>query len=1180
MHGVGTAPGTPGKLARGISVNDSSSIPEIALSFAAVEQAEKEAIEASLNCSRSTAVPIPQPEEPTSPEQAPDKSGRVGLALSGGGIRSATFSLGVLQALASKKKLASFDYLSTVSGGGYIGSWLSAWIHREGLAGVQDALGKSGPTRSGAYRSTEPEQVAWLRRYSNYLAPRVGILSADSLTLMAVWLRNLFLNLIVIVSFLVTLMLIPVALIPTVAFLQNYGSSMEEAATFLGLLLMPMGIAWNLSQAGNDPTVQRTWLLSTPGVFLTVMLPGTLAALAGSLWLFGPNAHLDSGSFLLLTVGFICLCGGIWLVRVALRRVQATEIRGDLRQALLFPLAGVVAACAALGILLLACRMKGLQDGGVRQTATLLTIGPPAFLFAFGVAGSVYVGIVGRAYFERSREWWGRMNAWFFIVATTWLIVTSSALFIPAILDWVIASLPNWLKVVTGLGWLGSLTAALATPRKTNLSAPRQYNLMRVLNAAALVFIIGFIVVLSFGTEQVLLKTASIAPIRAETLSELSVLNLQVSGDRSAFKSSVSVRDTEVPKLDAYIQAHMAELQSLLGATVSTTDIPFIYASLAFALTLLALFGWRVDVNKFSMHNLYKNRLIRCYLGASNDKRRPQPFAGFDDRDDPLLHELAHIPGSAGVVQRPLHIINTTLNIAQGKNLAWQERKGASFALTPHYCGYALSSVQGDTTEERIRRMPAGAPKIHANEPATEIAHTANLGNDYRPTRLYASLDNEERGFTLGMAMATSGAAASPNMGPATRPALAFVMTLFNVRLGRWSPNTAGSSWKSASPLFGIRCFLAELFGLSNEDSRFVYLSDGGHFDNMGLYELVRRKCSTIWLVDAAADFSRTFEDLGRAIRQCRIDFGVEVSIDLNSMRTPVPVNLPCVGYSRGVIDYGPGQEPGVLVYIKPTLSGQRNEPEDLIAYAASNPTFPHQSTANQFYDESEFESYRRLGDFIGAQCIEAHGSRLPFVEPPTVLPVSPDKTSSSLGSPPIWRLFAGLAGSALVLYLFLNLVRRPWLACGTDNLWSTYNSVQELLIGASCLKPGFWVFSKHGLNLTLPNLTELWLWFDNVLVTTYSALFIVGWRWFVRAIPTPRAGLWFPILVSMSVLGGFSEYVENFLLLGGLHWPTPFAAVRFFLFAVNLVLLFVFGLRAAWRLFIIDHTDGEDSHD
>jgi len=139
----------------------------------------------------------------------PPNGKRFGLALSGGGIRSATFSLGVLQALAIKGKLASFDYLSTVSGGGYIGSWLSAWIKRTNLFQVQNELARVGSRKGIPPNTDEPPEVIWLRKYSNYLAPRLGLFSADSLTLVTTWLRNVFLNLIILIAFVATLLLVP-----------------------------------------------------------------------------------------------------------------------------------------------------------------------------------------------------------------------------------------------------------------------------------------------------------------------------------------------------------------------------------------------------------------------------------------------------------------------------------------------------------------------------------------------------------------------------------------------------------------------------------------------------------------------------------------------------------------------------------------------------------------------------------------------------------------------------------------------------------------------------------------------------------------------------------------------------------------------------------------------------------
>lgn len=145
----------------------------------------------------------------------------VGLALSGGGIRSATFALGVLQALAKLRLLGCFDYLSTVSGGGYIGGWLAAWVQRErSLTNVEKQLDPSRVSQDSATRTVqvrpsddaeytvfpfrqtvdeEPEPIYHLRSYSRYLTPRAGLFSLDTWTLAAIYFRNLFVNLLILV---------------------------------------------------------------------------------------------------------------------------------------------------------------------------------------------------------------------------------------------------------------------------------------------------------------------------------------------------------------------------------------------------------------------------------------------------------------------------------------------------------------------------------------------------------------------------------------------------------------------------------------------------------------------------------------------------------------------------------------------------------------------------------------------------------------------------------------------------------------------------------------------------------------------------------------------------------------------------------------------------------------------
>ena len=127
----------------------------------------------------------------------------LGLAFSGGGIRSATFNLGILQALAELDMLRWVDYLSTVSGGGYIGSWLAAWIHRQPSVTTPPVkeVGERLSPQKAAHFSREPvNPIQFLRQYSNYLTPRVGFFGADTWTLISIYLRNVILNQAILIS--------------------------------------------------------------------------------------------------------------------------------------------------------------------------------------------------------------------------------------------------------------------------------------------------------------------------------------------------------------------------------------------------------------------------------------------------------------------------------------------------------------------------------------------------------------------------------------------------------------------------------------------------------------------------------------------------------------------------------------------------------------------------------------------------------------------------------------------------------------------------------------------------------------------------------------------------------------------------------------------------------------------
>jgi hypothetical protein len=353
------------------------------------------------------------------------------------------------------------------------------------------------------------------------------------------------------------------------------------------------------------------------------------------------------------------------------------------------------------------------------------------------------------------------------------------------------------------------------------------------------------------------------------------------------------------------------------------------------------------------MHHFYKNRLVRCYLGASRDQRAdrperaPDPFTGFDAGDDLKLAYLRLRPGWNDAVTRaakrrdnaeddrgyvgPLPIVNTALNLVKGDDLAWQERRAQSFVFTPFYSGYD-----------------------YRHRGAMESRH-APYG--FRQTAFYGY---PPFGVGLGTAVAISGAAASPNMGYHSSPPAAFLMTMFNARLGWWMGNPRDKhNWLRSGPRRGLLYLLNELFGLTNDRTHFVNLSDGGHFENLGIYELVRRRCRYIIACDAEQDAAMHFSGLGNAIRKCRTDLGAEISISATRIR---PLNGPlsplhCV---LGDITYADGEK-GTLLYLKASVTG--DEPADVLEYAARETAFPHHSTlTDQFFDESQFESYRKLG--------------------------------------------------------------------------------------------------------------------------------------------------------------------------------------------------------------------------
>ena len=248
--------------------------------------------------------------------------------------------------------------------------------------------------------------------------------------------------------------------------------------------------------------------------------------------------------------------------------------------------------------------------------------------------------------------------------------------------------------------------------------------------------------------------------------------------------------------------------------------------------------------------------------------------------------------------------------------------------------------------------------------------------------------------LSLGTAVAVSGAAASPNMGArSSSAALAMLLALLNVRLGFWAPTPNQPRWQSPRPRLWPFYLLREFLSQTNDLSLYCYLTDGGHFDNTGLYSLVQRGCRHIVFVDCGADPEPCFSDLGDAIRRCRIDFGADIRLGVENFRPPekedqqaTPKKHTVVGeivYSEqhardlGWVDLSEPARTGTVVWIKPALL--KDDPAEVRQYALENRVFPHQTTADQWFDEAQFESYRRLGETSAEEAVSLDRAKVIF---------------------------------------------------------------------------------------------------------------------------------------------------------------------------------------------------------
>src|SRR5436190_19404782 len=202
-----------------------------------------------------------------------------------------------------------------------------------------------------------------------------------------------------------------------------------------------------------------------------------------------------------------------------------------------------------------------------------------------------------------------------------------------------------------------------------------------------------------------------------------------------------------------------------------------------------------------------------------------------------------------------------------------------------------------------------------------------------------------------------SGDVASPNMGYHSSPFVTFILTLLNVRLGAWlgNPGQAGDhTFHLGYPESSVQPIIDEALGLTDAESPYVYLSDGGHFENLGLYEMVLRRCHFIVVSDAGSDPECSFADLGESVRKIRMDFGIPIDFDQMNIYSRSQIDAAkgrgrncAIGRIRYSAVDGSTAPDGIIVYIKPACYG--DEPRDIYEYFRRSETFPHESTVDQF---------------------------------------------------------------------------------------------------------------------------------------------------------------------------------------------------------------------------------------
>ncbi len=379
-----------------------------------------------------------------------------------------------------------------------------------------------------------------------------------------------------------------------------------------------------------------------------------------------------------------------------------------------------------------------------------------------------------------------------------------------------------------------------------------------------------------------------------------------------------------------YLVATLLVPEAILGYTTITVFGYTLSIACTYALTLipLVIFFFWLKPNNYSLHRLYRDRLSKAFIfGYQTGALEPEP------RDELKLSALRQCDG-------PYHIVNTAMNVQGSAEANKRGRDADFFMFSPDFIGSDLT-LYGRTQ--------------------SSMAHTGDM-------------ERVDPRLNLATAMAISGAAVSANMGSNTIRPLSPTLALLNIRLGYWLKNPRHvarndrAAQRTRNPfrwVFDKFYLMVEMLNLLDENSRFVYLSDGGHIENLGVYELLKRGCRTIVVFDAESDPTMSFGSLLKMERYARIDLGVRISLPweqiARAMEKRDAHDLCRKGphCAVGRITYENGAS-GVIIYFKSSITG--DEKDYILDYRKRSPAFPHETTGDQFFSEEQFEAYRALG--------------------------------------------------------------------------------------------------------------------------------------------------------------------------------------------------------------------------